>query len=210
MREQAVQSHEVPLPEGEGETVQVQVAVGGESGVKRVSTGTRRFDDLLLGGLPMNSHTAFIGPPFVGKEVLIYKFIADGLRAKIPAVIVTTTRPPVDVAKEIAPVLPSLPDFDAIYEAVAGVDEELGRQGYPYFRLAYLTLSGSVGLSNDEAALGFIQKLINRLRQSQSVGMFSVEGGMHSEQLLQALEHLLDGAVKFKQEGTKRFLSVHG
>ena len=243
MSEQAVQSHEVPLPEGEEETVQVQVAVGGESGVKRVSTGTRRFDDLLLGGLPMNSHTAFIGPPFVGKEVLIYKFIADGLRAKIPAVIVTTTRPPVDVAKEIAPVLPSLldyerlglvhwvdasggggkasaesnvhrvakgSDFDAIYEAVAGVDEELGRQGYPYFRLAYLTLSGSVGLSNDEAALGFIQKLINRLRQSQSVGMFSVEGGMHSEQLLQALEHLLDGAVKFKQEGTKRFLSVHG
>jgi len=243
MRESAVKSHEEPVAEGEEETVQVQVSVGGESSIKRVSTGTRRFDDLLLGGLPLNSHIAFIGPPFVGKEVLIYKFIADGLRAKIPAVIVTTTRPPVDVAKEIAPVLPSLldyerlglvhwvdasggggkaspeanvhrvakgSDFDAIYEAIASVDEELGRQGFPYFRLAYLTLSGSLGLSNDEAALGFIQKMVNRLRQSQSVAVFSVEGGMHSEQLLQALEHLLDGAIKFKQEGTKRFLSVHG
>jgi len=243
LREQALKASEagavIEGEDGEAPTVSLEPEVRGD----RMKTGTRRFDDLLYGGFPQSAHVAFIGPAFAGKEVLIYKFIAEGLRAKEPVVIVTTSRPPVDVAKEIAPVLPSLleyerlglvrwidasggggksgqegitwrvakgSDFDAIYTAVAKVDEELTAAGHARFRLVYLTLSGSVGLSNEEAALTFFQRFVNRLRQTKSVGIYSVDAGMHSDQLLQAMEHLMDGAVKFKQEGTKRFLSVIG
>ena len=240
MREQALAARQQGT--GEGEEPVVEVPVTATTQGDKVKTGTRRFDDLLLGGLPFNAHVAFVGPPFAGKEVLLYNFIAEGLRSKVPAVIVTTGRTPVDVAKEMAPVLPSLMDYDrlglvhwvdasgtektrregnvwrvgkasdldAIYEAVSRLDTELMAKGFPYFRLAYLSLSNSVGRVGEEEAVTFLQKLLNRMRQTKCISVFAIEKGMHPDQQLQALEHLLDGAVFFKEEGTKRFISVRG
>lgn len=242
LREQALKERDrAASTDDDVEEVQVTPVATGE----KVKTGTRRFDDLFLGGIPFNAHIAFIGPAFAGKEVLLYNFIAEGLRTKIPAVIVTTGRPPVDVQREMAPVLPSLLDYDrlgliqwvdaseggkeaknvregniwkvskptdheGIYKAISAIDEELVAKGFPYFRLAILTLSNAVARSNEEAGVSFVQKLVNRLRQTKCVSIFAIEKGMHSEPQLQSLEHIFDGAVLFEEKGTKRFLSVHG
>src|SRR3972149_4650779 len=51
----------------------------------RFKTGMARLDDLLFGGFPMNANLLFVGPAFVGKEVAVLNFIAEGLRSSVPA-----------------------------------------------------------------------------------------------------------------------------
>ena len=80
---------------------------------------------------------------------------------------------------------------------------------YPYFRLAFLTLSSCVG-QDQGAAMGFVQKLVNRLRQTKAVAAYALERGMHSDQVVESLEHLLDGAIQFKSDKQKTMLQVVG
>src|SRR5438132_2793330 len=103
MREGAVKAR-ITTAAGEAEA---EEAVAIEKKADRVKTGTPRLDDLLYGGIPFNSNVLFVGPAFVGKEVALLNFIAEGLRKGIPAIIITTTKLPIDIARDIAPILPT-------------------------------------------------------------------------------------------------------
>ena len=211
---------------------------------ERVKSGTPRLDDLLFGGIPFNSNLLFVGPPYVGKEVVILNFVAEGLKKGVPAIIVTTSKPPVEISKEMAPILPTFveyeqlglvywidcsgstsssgkptrdknlykvdgpTDFNGILKVVNELDSEF-KGKYPYFRLAFLTLSSCVG-QDQGAAMGFVQKLVNRLRQTKAVAAYALERGMHSDQVVESLEHLLDGAIQFKSDKQKTMLQVVG
>jgi len=74
--------------------------------VDRLPTGTSRLDDLLLGGLPPRSHVVLLGDAFVGKEVALYAFIAEGLRRLEPVILVTANRTSHEVARRLGLVLP--------------------------------------------------------------------------------------------------------
>lgn len=76
------------------------------------SSGTPRLDDLLLGGFPPRSHVALVGDAFVGKEVALYSFLAEGLRNGERAVIVTASWGPREVERAMTAVMPDFPDFD--------------------------------------------------------------------------------------------------
>lgn len=240
MREGAVKAR-ITTPAGEAEA---EEAVAMEKKAERVKTGTPRLDDLLYGGIPFNSNVLFVGPAFVGKEVALLNFIAEGLRKGIPAIIITTAKLPIDVAKDIAPILPTFveydqlglvkwidctspmssgkvvkeknvyrvngpTDFDNIYQVVNQLDEEFKRK-YPYFRLAYLTLSSSITQADERDAMTFVQRLVNRLRQTKAVSAIALERGMHTDQTLEALEHMVDGAIHFKSDKQKQMLQVAG
>jgi len=240
MREGAVKAH---LTAGVTEAEAV-AAVEIEKKAERVKTGTARLDDLLYGGIPFNSNVLFVGPAFVGKEVAVLNFIAEGLRKGVPAAIITTTKPPIDVARDMAPILPTFveyeqlglvrwidctstlssskptreknvwrvngpTDFDNIFNLVHTFDEEF-RTKYPYFRLAFLTLSSCITQADEREALAFFQKLVNRLRQTKAVSAVALERGMHADQTLEALEHMVEGAIHFKTDKQKTFIHVAG
>ncbi len=240
MREGAIKAH-ITTAAGEAEA---EEAIAVEKKAERVKTGTPRLDDLLFGGIPFNSNVLFVGPAFVGKEVAILNFIAEGLRKGIPGIIITTTKLPIDVAKDIAPILPTFveydqlglvrwidctspmasgkpvkeknvwrvngpTDFDNIQKLVDTLDEEF-KQKYPYFRLAYLTLSSAVTQADERDAMNFFQRLVNRLRQTKAVSVVALERGMHNDQTLEALEHMVDGAIHFKSDKQKTMLQVAG
>src|SRR5881296_2652529 len=99
MREGAVKAR-ITTPAGEAEA---EEAIAVEKKADRVKTGTPRLDDLLYGGIPFNSNILFVGPPFVGKEVVILNFVAEGLKKGIPAILITTSKPPAEVQKEMGP-----------------------------------------------------------------------------------------------------------
>lgn len=92
------------------------LAPGGAAGPAhrpgRASTGTPRLDDLLLGGFPEKGHVAFVGPAFVGKEVAIYSFLAEGLRHGQAALIVATGRQPAEYARDLGTLVPSLVEYE--------------------------------------------------------------------------------------------------
>ena len=240
MRETALKAHlTAPTTEAEAEE-----AVRVEKKAEKVKTGTPRLDDLLYGGIPFNSNLLVVGPAFVGKEVAVLNFIAEGLKKSVPAIIITTTKLPIDIAKDMAPILPTFveydqlglvrwidctaptangktlkeknvwrvngpTDFDSIFSIISQLDEEF-KGKYPYFRLAFMTLSSSLTQADERDALNFFQRLVNRLRQTKVVSLFALERGMHSDQTIEALEHSVDGALHFRQEKQKTQLQVAG
>src|SRR5881409_93505 len=239
MREGAVKAR-ITTPAGEAEA---EEAIAVEKKADRVKTGTPRLDDLLYGGIPFNSNVLFVGPAFVGKEVALLNFIAEGLKKGIPVIIITTTKLPIDIARDIAPILPTFveydqlglvrwidctspvsgkpvkeknvwrvngpTDFDSIYQLVGQLDEEFKKK-HPYFRLAYMTLSSSITQADEREAMSFVQRLVNRLRQTKAVSAIALERGMHTDQTLEALEHMVDGAIHFKSYKQKTALQVVG
>jgi len=78
----------------------------------RLPTGTPRLDDLLLGGLPPRGHVVVLGDAFVGKEVVVYAFLAEGLRRGEPVVLVTAARPPDEVSQSLGIVLPEFAEYE--------------------------------------------------------------------------------------------------
>jgi len=212
---------------------------------ERVKSGTPRLDDLLYGGIPFNANLLFIGPPYVGKEVVILNFVAEGLKKGIPAILVTTAKPPVEISKEMAPILPTFmeyqnlglvnwidasgstgasgkpvrekntwkvngpADFEGILKIVNDLDAEF-KGKHPYFRLAFLSLSSCIAVPDQTAAMGFVQRLVNRLRQTKAVAAYALERGMHTDQQVESIEHLVDGAVNFRAEKQKTMLQVIG
>ena len=78
----------------------------------RLPTGTPRLDDLLLGGVPPRGHIVLLGDPFVGKEVVVYAFLAEGLKRGEPAILVTATRSPAEVAQGLGLVLPQFREYE--------------------------------------------------------------------------------------------------
>ncbi len=242
LRETALKAHAAAAtPEAEAEAA---AAVSIEKKAEKVKTGTPRLDDLLYGGIPFNSNLLVVGPAFVGKEVAVYNFVAEGLKKRVPTIIVTTTKLPIDIAKDMAPILPTFveydqlglvqwidstaptqngktvkeknvyrvngpTDFEDIFNIISQLDEEF-KAKYPYFRLVFLTLSSSLTQADERDALNFFQRLVNRLRQTKAVSLFALERGMHTDQTLEALEHMVDGAIHFRQDKQKTQLQVAG
>ncbi len=241
LRETAIQAHATART---STIAEAEEAVAVEKRAEKVKTGTPRLDDLLYGGIPFNSNLLVIGPAFVGKEVAILNFVAEGLKKGVPAIIVTTTKLPIDIAKDMAPVLPTFvdyerlglvrwidctaplqggkpvkeknvwrvngpTDFDNIYQIINQLDEEF-KAKYPYFRMAFLTLSSSLTQTDEREALNFFQRIVNRLRQTKAVSVFALERGMHSDQTIESIEHMVDGALHFKQDKQKTTMQVAG
>jgi KaiC/GvpD/RAD55 family RecA-like ATPase len=212
-----------------------------------ISTGTKRLDDLLLGGLPHGSSVLFVGPPYSGKEIGILAFLADGLRKGIPAVIITTSKTPNDLVKDFAPVLPTLleverlglvrwidatagdqakggpsqqrrnyikvdgpDDFPGIIEAIEKQTQDVRQGHYPYFKLGYLSLSTSISHTDEMESTKFIQAIARSIRDLASSAMFALERGMHTEQQIESIQHLMDGALMVKLDKQKTYLSVLG
>jgi len=78
----------------------------------KVKTGSPRLDDLLLGGFPLGSNVSIYGPAYVGKEVVVNCFIAEGLKKGIPAIQVLTDKTPKNVREEMSFVLPSYEHYE--------------------------------------------------------------------------------------------------
>ncbi len=83
-------------------------AAGGE----KISTGIRRLDDLMYGGLAKRSNVLVYGAPFLGKEVLINAFVIDGLKKNIPAVFVLTDKTPDEVLELMSKVTPDIKKYN--------------------------------------------------------------------------------------------------
>ncbi|MDD1755913.1 MAG: hypothetical protein LUQ39_03655 [Methanomassiliicoccales archaeon] len=83
-----------------------------EFNVAKVKTGNSRLDDLLLGGIPFGSNVLIHGPPFIGKEIMIDQFVAEGLKKGIPCIWVITDKTPKDIREEMAPILSGYPEYE--------------------------------------------------------------------------------------------------
>jgi KaiC/GvpD/RAD55 family RecA-like ATPase len=84
-----------------------------EFNAAKVKTGNSRLDDLLLGGIPFGSNVLIHGPPFIGKEIMIDQFVAEGLKKGIPCIWVITDKTPKDIRDEMAPILSGYTEYES-------------------------------------------------------------------------------------------------
>lgn len=57
----------------------------------KAKSGGQRLDDLLGGGFPFRTCSLIEGPAFIGKDVLMAQFIAEGIKFGIPSLVVLTS-----------------------------------------------------------------------------------------------------------------------
>ena len=81
---------------------------------RKVKTGTRRLDDLLYGGFPIGSNILIYGPPYSKKEVLVYSFIAEGLRKGVPALLILTDKTVDEIRENMKYVLPAYREYEKL------------------------------------------------------------------------------------------------
>ncbi len=81
---------------------------------EKVKSGTPRLDDLLFGGIPVGAQVAIYGPPFIGKEVAMNSFAAEGLRKGIPVIWVTTDHTIREIREEMSYVLNGFEEYEKL------------------------------------------------------------------------------------------------
>jgi KaiC/GvpD/RAD55 family RecA-like ATPase len=85
-----------------------------ELSVEKVKTGNPRLDDLLFGGIPFGSNVLVYGQAFIGKEVVVGQFVAEGLKKGIPAIWVITDKTPADIREEMEFVVSGYQEYEKL------------------------------------------------------------------------------------------------
>src|SRR2546430_909253 len=105
MREQGLISEDI---EARDKDLQVEVKQ------QKVKMGIARLDDLLFGGIPFGTNASVYGPAYVGKEVLVSLFMAEGLKKGVPVLWILTDKGPTEVREEMAFALPGYEEYEKL------------------------------------------------------------------------------------------------
>ena len=81
---------------------------------QKVKMGIPRLDDLLFGGIPFGTNASVYGPAYVGKEVLVNLFMAEGLKKGVPILWVLTDKGPADIREEMSFILPGYEEYEKL------------------------------------------------------------------------------------------------
>ncbi len=207
----------------------------------RLPTGLSRLDDLLLGGLPERAHVVLLGDAFVGKEIVLYSFIAEGLKRGEPALLVTGARSPEEVAASLGVVLPQFKEYEqlgmvtwidasgaglpptprrlvlsgpadraGILQNLVKVSQQLQDGNTASFRVGFLGLSAVMAGGDAHGGTSFLQNAVGILKLRPALAMYALEGGAIPDVQVEALLGRMDGAILFRQDRDKTFLSVKG
>jgi KaiC/GvpD/RAD55 family RecA-like ATPase len=194
----------------------------------RSSIGSPRLDDLLLGGLPPRGHLLLMGPPFSGKEVLLFQFLAEGLKRGEPVVIVSAGRPPTELAQRLRLVQPDLDarqargqvswidatstagDPTAVLSSLVQAARKVEAAHPGPFRVGVLGV-GHLFAGLDPARGGaYFQNLVGVLKPRNILCLYELDTGLLPESLLGALQSRVDGVIEFREDRGKPLLAVRG
>jgi KaiC/GvpD/RAD55 family RecA-like ATPase len=134
----------------------------------RSAIGIDRLDDLLLGGIPPRAHVLLEGPPFSGKEVVLYQFLAEGLKKGEPAVIITAARSPLEISPEIGVISPQFREYEQMGQ-VTWIDATPPNSSGP-------TLARGTGIEGPGDLAGILSALVKEAKrlEGRNVKQFRV------------------------------------
>ena len=100
-------------------------------------------------------------------------------------------------------------DYKGINKAIEEITAEF-KKFSQVWRMCVRSVSALVTLSDPTTTYRFLQNLTGRSKRGKIVVLYLLDKGMHNEQEIQTLGHLMDGAIEFKTDGVKTFLAVQG
>jgi hypothetical protein len=101
-------------------------------------------------------------------------------------------------------------DHAGILSALVQRSKSIETTGAKSFRVAYLGLSASLTASDERMRLNFLQNIVAILKPRNALAFYSLETGSLPESQTETILSRMDGAIRFKQERDKTFLSVLG
>ena len=110
------------VPENERPAVKIPPAVspaipdprpGPSMSAEKVSVGIEKLDELLVGGMRPGTNALLTGPPFSGKYVLAWNFVAKSLDEGIPVVVITADRDIGEIKYEISRIYRNVEEAEA-------------------------------------------------------------------------------------------------
>jgi KaiC/GvpD/RAD55 family RecA-like ATPase len=187
------------------------------------SSGIPALDKILAGdGYPDRSTVLLVGPPGIGKEALGYWFIQSALhqgdfclyvtRLSVKEVlqdekgfgIDTQQRVPLWFASEGGQIKYDVNDLAGLSHNIKEVlKQNTGRR----IRVVVDVLSSLLMLNSPETIYRFLTQLFTDVKQYDAVLLATLEEGMHSPQVLAAMQQLFDGVVEMRlyEEGLRVF-----
>ncbi len=100
-------------------------------------------------------------------------------------------------------------DVQAINDAVEEFIVEINKK-HRYYRMAFESVSTIIAYLNTETTFRSLQPFAGRRKRDNAVALYTLEKGMHSEQDISMLGHMMDGEIEFKSDQLKTYLRVSG
>ncbi len=100
-------------------------------------------------------------------------------------------------------------DVKAITEAVEDFAEKIKKK-HRYYRLAFVSVSTLIAYLDTSTTFKTLQPFSGRRKRDKAVALYTLEKGMHSEQDISMLGHMMDGEVEFKYQQLQTYLKVEG
>lgn len=188
------------------------------------STGIRRLDDLLGGGLPDGSATLVLGTRDTGVDVLARRFVLEGARSGEPAIVVLTDETADEASGELARNDPDVPGYEeqgliryvasgSDLNALTGAMNEaqsdvLAR--HERHRVVIDDLSTAIVGSDARSVHRFLQVLLGRTRHAGGTAIILMDPDLHDERETDLIRQLADGVVETRLEDDEPVLQVRG
>ena len=99
-------------------------------------------------------------------------------------------------------------DTSGISRAINNAQKEMIKKSNSH-RLVLDSLSTLLAYSDAQAVFRFLQVLGGRCKRAGATSMFAMVGGMHNENEVQTMKHVMDGVVEFK-ESAGLYMRVQG
>ncbi len=100
-------------------------------------------------------------------------------------------------------------DVKAIIESVNDFAAEIN-QDNRYYRMAFESVSTIIAYLDTETTFRLLQPFSGKRKRDKAVSLYTLEKGMHTEQEISMLGHIMDGEIKFKVDQLKNYLKVEG
>ena len=100
-------------------------------------------------------------------------------------------------------------DVKAIIESVNDFAREIN-QDNRYYRMAFESVSTIIAYLDTETTFRLLQPFSGKRKRDKAVSLYTLEKGMHTEQDISMLGHIMDGEIKFKVDQLKNYLKVEG
>jgi len=100
-------------------------------------------------------------------------------------------------------------DVKAIIEAVNAFADRINPD-HRYYRMAFKSVSTIIAYLDTETTFRLLQPFSGKRKRDKAVSLYTLEKGMHTDQEISMLGHIMDGEIKFKVDQLKNYLKVEG
>ncbi len=199
----------------------------------RISTGIQELDEAMGGGLPERASVLLVGVPGAGKTTFCNQFIYEGLKKGEGAIHITLNATPEEIINSMKSfgwdVNGKPLKFIDAYSWQMGVEE--GKEVVNPANLTNFTIAVTKALTEmrnqnvkrvvidslstmflfvpKDLCLRFVSMLSARLKGAGMTILIAVEEGMHTPDIITALNSITDGTINFVMENDTRLLKIN-